>query len=657
MSVMKVVDLFSIFKVPISEQVREYYRILFDADSYADLLSVDGDQCVPIIRNVAKRLRGYDIDIEEPYKGLLLQMGMVMAQTKPLRRPAILTTRPGLGKTEILISTLIEKTRMYSDYTALVVTRRVDDAIRIRDDVNKELGQDVCFIRPTFTLFTINDSECLNGHVKKDYHYSICSDGNCKQKSCEAKGRYWSYRSHKIFILTTTYFNRMLDDGKLDVLREYKDKNTGTTILRKELYIDENPGMVFYPEITNKILNHCKVHLLKNQFKQIHIDEFSAIMGTIASQMGGAEQYEYTDQIDSSQKLSVEFKQAWRSRPHKDYYELPEMINAFLENGGIRQNGDKIYDYAIGSNRYRKISGEGLRTVILDGTGIKDLTYKPEDFSILDLPEIRDFSRGKLHHYSKTISKAFLKNPKTREERITAIAKEAIECIGSKKALFITFKDSAKHFIKRFEAVSNIEVNYFGNLIGRNDYYDCSVVLFAGTNDWGEMKYLNQLDAVTAGNIGLGVKSPPPRFTNPDVREFYFTLLSVGIYQDLMRSNLRIASSLDEVDLYLWTHNKEIVQKVMEWLPGIQYKDHSVPRILRGPGHPKTILTEAKILLDDLKNSMSLADYNIKSKLRYIKLAEHLDRVPEQIELEYVWSDKAFGHYRRDVNNYLKKYL
>ena len=65
MSVMKVIDLFSIFKLPISEQVREYYRILFDADSYADLLSVDGDQCVPIIRNVAKRLRGYDIDIEE----------------------------------------------------------------------------------------------------------------------------------------------------------------------------------------------------------------------------------------------------------------------------------------------------------------------------------------------------------------------------------------------------------------------------------------------------------------------------------------------------------------------------------------------------------------------------------------------------------------
>jgi hypothetical protein len=647
------------FYLPGRTRALEDYEISEEEDSHSEVFSDEENQYIPILENVEKRLRSKPtpIAISKSHREMLTYMSMVMAQTVPLKKPVIVTARPGLGKTEMLIATLIEKSLMYPDYTALVVVAQVRDAVRVREAVNIELHEDVCFVRPSFALMIMKDGNCLNGHVSKDYHPSICSDRNCKEQSCEAKERYWSYKPHKIYIITSMYFNRMLDDGKLDDIREFKDIKTGNITSRPEFYIDENPGMIFNPRITNNILNHCKVHLLKNKFEQKHIDEFIAVMGTISKQMGGAEQYEYAARIDSSQKLSTGFKQAWRSKPHKKYFELPEMINAFVENGGIKGNGSDFYDYAIGSNRYRKISGEGLRTVILDGTGVKDLTYKTADFNILDSPEIRNFSRGTIHYYPKSVSKSFLKASNTRAARIEAIATEALQHIGSKKALFITDIDSEKYFKKRFKDTPNIETNHFGNLIGRNDFSKCTVVVFAGVNDWGELEYLNQMDAVVDGNIELAVTAKPtPRFVDQDVKEFYFTLLAVGLFQDLMRSNLRMPSSKDDVQVYLWTHNVEIVMKLAEWLPGSQVISQPVPVGLRTSRQPKVIATEAIIKLDKLKESMAEADFKLRPKQRYEMLAKCLGRPPYQIEVKYIWEDATFNQYSRHVG-YADTYL
>jgi hypothetical protein len=121
-----------------------------------------------------------------------------------------------------------------------------------------------------------------------------------------------------------------------------------------------------------------------------------------------------------------------------------------------------------------------------------------------------------------------------------------------------------------------------------------------------------------------------------------------------MRCNLRVASSDKEVNLYVWSHNDQIIDKIVSWLPGIKVEVESIPDTLRNSRQPKLLSTEAKILLDKLKKSMSPADFQLKTKLRYIKIAKYLGSVPDRIELEYVWDDTNIGHYSRDVKHSIK---
>jgi hypothetical protein len=583
----------------------------------------------------------------------------------------------------MLIATLIEKLKMSAGYSAFVITGRVEDGLSIAEEVDREFKKDICLVRPTFALMTLNGRTCLNGHVKGDHHNSICRSKNCEQYECPVKPYNWSFKEYKIVLCTTTFFNMVLDNDSLDdvlkmppkyatveytnedrvlsddgelIIGKFRDKHD---FWRDDLFIDENPGMIFNPSITNEMLNHCMVHLRESEFDQRHISEFANIMSIISPLMGGKEQYEYVDTDEAAQSLTYGFIKAWRRNYHPDYYNLPEIVNYFIEAGGIRQNRNKgkikIIDYAIGIHRYRSISPFMTRTVILDGTGIKDLTYRSTDFNILGLSEIRDFSRGKLHHYPLNISKSFLLKSDTSADRIKGVAEEAIRVIGGTEALFITYNRYVDKFKALFEPYPNIKVNHFGNLIGRNNYSKCTSVVFAGTFDWGPLEYFSEVSAILGGRIDLTiVQNKPTPYASEEVIEFYSTLIALGVYQDLMRCNLRVASSDKEVNLYVWSHNDQIIDKIVSWLPGIKVEVESIPDTLRNSRQPKLLSTEAKILLDKLKKSMSPADFQLKTKLRYIKIAKYLGRVPDRIELEYVWDDTNIGHYSRDVKHSIK---
>ncbi len=637
---------------PMSEEQKEISQLLCTTDIGEKILTLEKADYEPILQNVIKRLRSHGIVVGSKYKKILRDMSIVMAQSSLLNKPAIITARPGLGKTEMLISTLIEKSKRTIPYTAMVVTQRVGDAVKIRDEVNKELGAEVCFVRPTFTLMTLDGKHCLKGYTAKQYNVSRCSSAKCNITTCPVKHRHSSFRNYKIVLITTEHFNTLVDRGTLEKFQELPPLKLpgmidGYYLPRDDLYIDENPGMVFHPLITNKFLNDCMAHLKQNQFDQNFIHEFASVIRTISVQMAGEKDYAYIDAPNMDSQLTEDFIKAWRAKPLEDHYTAPERINAFMECGGIRQNGNKMIEYAIGINRYRKLTPCESRTVILDGTGIKDLTYKSDDFNILDLPEIRSFSRATLHRYPRNLSKNFLANNRTKQ-KIHEIAMETIRVVGESQALFITYNKYSDTFIKLFEEHTNIRVNHFGNLIGRNEYLDCNAVVFAGVHDWGAMQYFNQMTAVKGGRVDLStIKNKGTPFFCDEVSEFYSTLLSVGIYQDLMRSNLRIASSKQKVHLYLWTENERILQQLIDWLPKVQVVENEIPVGLQNTRQTNTISTESLNHLEKLKSNMSLADYGLKPKLRAQKLTDCLKRVPTRSEFMYIWEDTDPSHYSR----------
>jgi hypothetical protein len=667
---------------PLSKDQIDFVSRYWDTDLSEEIISIEAVEYEPILKNAVDRLIHKGIDVDTKHTKILREMAMVMAQSLPLRKPVIITTRPGLGKTEMLISTLIEKSKMNPNYRALVVIRRVEDCVKIADQVNKDLQRPVCYVRPTFTLMVIEGGgRCKNGHSKDDYDDGICNLKNCKIHTCRAKKRRKSLSLHNVPIITTAHFNTELDKGNLDVLmrlpsdkgppggygNEYSDIDSGGNtpswrfqylFSRDELYIDENPGMIVNPLVESGLLLHCASHLEEKMFNPDHIKEFRDAMGAVIGQMGGKDNYEYVNPLGSTIMLSKKFKDAWKKDPYrvkekgkvKVYYNIPDTINAFLKYGGIRQKKSGVNDYGVGINRYRQIGSEYKgRTVILDGTGVNDQTYKPEDFNVTVIEEFREFSRATLHRYPLDLSKTLLGTDSAA--KIDLIANEAIRVIGDQKALFITYKDYAERFKKKFTSMGNIEVNHFGNLIGSNKYWQHTIVFFAGLNDWGPYQYFSQKTAVKGDKVNLG--SSNSEYVSSEMREFYHSQMAVELYQDLMRSNLRVAGKKDPVHIYLWTKRMPILGYVERWLPGIIPEIERYPRGLTSR-HADVVSTKAEVTLNKLKKDIEKTKDNTKSKNRYLMLEQVLGRAPDRIEVQHIWPSMDAGHYANAVKKYCK---
>jgi hypothetical protein len=647
------------------------------------VLNFDDDALYTKIRDRTREsLKSHKVIVSDEHTALLTRMAMVMSNLEYKHFPVVLTARPGLGKTQMLKASLIEKIKANgdeNDYSAIVVTKRVQDAKDIVKDINKELETNSCWVRPSFAYETLGGDMCKNGHSKKDYHPTICRTENCQQSDCRVKSWRKEFKKHPVVFITSEYLQQLIDNDSLKELMEieklgldeinpgmhylydpYNEAQDGyLTYYRSELIIDENPGMVFSPIISSRMLNDCMAHIKQNEFPTELITEYKILMMSVAGEMGGGSQYEYTGLDEGVTKFSKAFKRAWENNPHSDHYDMPLVLNTFVENGGIRQNGNRVIDYAIGTSQYRKMKELPFRTVILDGSGLKDSTYKNGEFYILDIPDIRDYSRALIHVYSKNLSKAFYYNDKSKKmSKINAVAEEAIRVLEGEPSLFITYMGLEKDFKELFKEHQNISVNHFGNLIGSNIYRDCTAVFFAGINDWGTFNYFMHVSEITGKELDLStVQQRANRFTDPDVGEFYHTLLAVGIYQDLMRSNLRVVSGTESVDIYLWTEAKEVVHQITEWLPQVNEPIvEPVPSSLIGERQPKDITTENKQKLDKYISTLTDEDFEQGPKYKSIGLTKALADTPSPAEYEYVWGPIKHGHYSR-IKDHSEKWL
>jgi hypothetical protein len=644
----------------------EAYRI-----EIVDTLDYDEELSKRILMRTEGRLNADLILIDPDYKDLLNRMAMVMSASSSMKCPMVITTRPGLGKTQMLKASIIEKLKADGEdnhYSAIVVTKRVQDGLAISKEVNDELGTDSCWVRPSFTLMTLDGLKCANGHIAEDHHPTICRRANCAQRECPVKSWRRDYKKHDVVFITSEYFQHLIDNDSLKDLMEtgelnldeidpglhylydsYNQSSEGfLTFYRSELIIDENPGMIFHPTIKNRMLNDCMAHLISNSFTEEIIQEYTSIMIYITWKIPGALEYEYVKPQDKIPAFSNQFKKAWEANPHPDYHNMPLILDGFVKNGGIRQKGNKYIEYAIGTSKYRNLKGLPFRIVILDGSGLKDLTYKSGDFFILDVPEIRDHSRAHIHVYPKNLSKSFYRG-KLREIKIKSVAEEAIRVLGDKPSLFITYKDLKSKFSELLKEHPNILVDHFGNLIGRNEYSKCTAVFFAGTNDWGTFEYFTQASAVSMKALDLTtVQHRGIRFQDASVGEFYSALMAVGMYQDLMRSNLRVTSDTDQVDIYIWSAAREVVQQIVDLLPKVNEPIYvQIPEILVGKRQPKEISTTNLRILDYYKSNLTDEDFKQTLKPKSIGLTKALGEVPLQAEYEYVWGPIKHGHYPR----------
>lgn len=218
--------------------------------------------------------------------------------------------------------------------------------------------------------------------------------------------------------------------------------------------------------------------------------------------------------------------------------------------------------------------------LILDANGNFDATYQlfEDMFLIKKQPPIFDYSQSTLYHYEVKTGKGDL-------EKYIGFFENSLEQIEFKrgsKILFVTDKDSVEKIqeallikfahigdnLKEIEDVLGIkiEIQYFGNIIGLNDYRDFDTVAILKTPNYSYLDYslmylyYQKLSGRPIDNIRV--------FEHAEVETIRKSIIAGEIYQSIKRINRDLSKN---ANMYLFCSNKEAVEIVLNQLKNVQY--------------------------------------------------------------------------------------
>lgn len=248
-------------------------------------------------------------------------------------------------------------------------------------------------------------------------------------------------------------------------------------------------------------------------------------------------------------------------------------IQQLLKNGGLfyENNFHTFEDISFGLLQ---------NNVILDANGNFDATYKlnQDIFQVKNQPSVFDYSQTVLKHFNINTSKGQLEKYLNFYEKMLG----EIEFNKGSKILFVTEKNSVSTVqkalltkfayigdkIEELEAFFDIkfEIEYFGNIIGRNNFRDFDIVVILKTPNYSYLDYtlkyfyLQTLSGKPMENICI--------FENQDVEAIRKTAVAGEIYQAIKRINRDMKKN---AQIYLFCDSNEEVDIVMQQLENVQY--------------------------------------------------------------------------------------
>ncbi|MFQ6678707.1 MAG: hypothetical protein ACE5D0_10390 [Fidelibacterota bacterium] len=194
---------------------------------------------------------------------------------------------------------------------------------------------------------------------------------------------------------------------------------------------------------------------------------------------------------------------------------------------------------------YVKAHKKDNRTVIFDGTGLADKLYDQHRFNVLESIDKRNYSYLHLHIYPKNLSMTFYKD-KANKKFYDEFCNTIDQISTNSKTLVVGYKDYLNEFKSRLKG-ANYYFDYWGNLLGKNDYSKAVIVFFTGVIDFGNNVYSAYAKALSGNNPNQDLKKEKDDIkTNQKL---------VMLYQLIYRSQLRQYTK-DEVNVYLPTTMK-----------------------------------------------------------------------------------------------------
>lgn len=280
---------------------------------------------------------------------------------------------------------------------------------------------------------------------------------------------------------------------------------------------------------------------------------------------------DFKDSIYTKYKRAIELLIA--SVHNKEQKQVLKKVQYILKNGGL------FYENKF--HTFEDISFYFLENnVILDANGNFDATYKlhKDIFQVKNQSPVFDYSRTVLKHYKINTGKGELEKYINFYDKML----EEIGFIKGSKVLFITEKDSVnmvqEALLNKFSHVGDnlqeieellnikLEIEYFGNIIGRNDFKDFDKVAILKTPNYSYLDYtlkyffFQTLSEKPMENIRI--------FENKDVEAIRKAAVAGEIYQAIKRINRDMNKN---AQIHLFCDSNEEVGIVLQQLKNVQY--------------------------------------------------------------------------------------
>jgi hypothetical protein len=209
--------------------------------------------------------------------------------------------------------------------------------------------------------------------------------------------------------------------------------------------------------------------------------------------------------------------------------------------------------------------------VILDANGQIDYTYELDEHIHIDRQTpIVNHSNWRLYSVTFNSSRSQIRRT---TNYIDVVATEIVKRKRpTDKTLVVTSKDQVDEWKRRL-SVEGVEVAYFGNIIGKNDWRDFTQVWVVVSPNYRMEDYAVHWAAVTGRDLvdvdlTMVAKNGALRFTNKEIEAVRFRTILGEIYQAVKRVNRE--NKLD-CEVYVVHKDHEIVRQLKKLLQGINY--------------------------------------------------------------------------------------
>lgn len=582
--------------------------------------------------------------LNNKHKQYIRDIVKILYKGKQSEIPDLVPLDMGGGKSTVVEVYVSEMLKINPNYGVIIVKERIEDAVNTAQKINSEIGKNLAY-----AIYGFRQEECKKGLSRCDLKYRKKNDKLIKYSRCENRkecryyNQYTEQQKYPVLIIT---HERLFDEVRNDTLT-YKYRFFNKVFVREKLIIDEKPKLIYNNSLTKKqfekysqcILDHL---ILTNDEAYKEFKNMVEMVESIFQHPG--ETRENINPINDYYVLSKNFWIEFNSMAHykDEYHNFPKMIENLIKYGGhktSKKSKKGEIKIVVNTSHYCNYTyGNQFHSIIFDGTADIDFMYRHKKYRIFNFEHIREYNN--FYFYECNYLKS-TKNEMSKDNILVAFIKQVqkiAEQHPDSKIYLPVFLDNEKIItekLKDYISIGQIKIAHFGATKGRNDFFDCDIVIMEGILHKTEDYYISIHRAVTnsfANDLEAKFIDGVRRFNNKGIEHFKITDQNVDYSQEIKRSMQRDNSKDITGKVYIFTNDTYLLD-ILKWkLPGSRIVKWNPEEILEerilGNNHSqakngKLIINFFKrnkernnISFQELKKDVNLTTENISRELR-----------------------------------------